>query len=361
MAPIRMAVFGAGYWGTKLCREYAAIEKSTRDVSLAWVVDASTSALDRIKNELERTERIFCTDYRTALHSGDIDAVHIALPSPLHYTCARAALEAGKNVLVEKPMALSSRDAYKLASLAEQQGLVLQVGHVFRFNAALRMVRQMIREGSVGKVFYAKLEWTTNDIPAGERDIVFDLAPHPIDVLNHLLDEWPINVDAVGESYHRGKEALEEMAFINLEFPDRVAANVYLSWIQHGGKDRLVRVVGEKGTLLCDALNQTVTLSTKEGVSKVPESLFPKLGAYNHNGLLPESGDNGAVPNNTIRDMQLHFLDTIKGRGPQFNSALIGARNVEVLEAITRAMRMRRGGQPQPQYPPTQPYRVGVD
>ena len=217
----------------------------------------------------------FCTDYRTVLHSEDIDAVHIALPTSLHYTVARAALEAGKHVLLEKPMASSSREAFKLASLAEEKGLVLQVGHIFRFNSALRMVRKMLHEGVVGRVFYAKLEWTVDKIPPGERDIVFDLAPHPVDVLNYLLDEWPSSVEAVGESYVRKKELLEEMAFINLEFPDRILANVYLSWIQHGGKDRVVRVVGEKGTLFCDALNQTVTLHTASGPFEVPKIFLP--------------------------------------------------------------------------------------
>ena len=336
MAPIRVAVFGAGYWGTKLCREYAAIEKSGDEASLAWIVDASAPALESIKAEIGGTGRTFGTSYQAALDSGKIDAVHVALPTHFHYTSARAALEAGKHVLLEKPMAPSSREAFKLASLAEQRGLVLQVGHIFRFNAALRMVREMILQGHIGKVFYAKLEWTTNEIPKGERDIIFDLAPHPIDILNFLLDEWPIAVDAVGESYHRQKESLEEAAFINLEFPDRVVASVYLSWIQHGGKDRMVRIVGEQGTIFCDALNQTVTLYTKKGESKIPMSLFPKFG-------------DGQVPNNTIRAIQLNFLNTIRGRGPQLNSAMIGARNVAVLETITRAMRTRRAAQIQPE------------
>ena len=349
--PIRLAVLGAGSWGSKLCREYAGIERSTKDFSLSWVVDASSSALDSVKNEIGQGGRTFSLDYFTPLRNRSVDAVHVALPTPLHYQTARAALEAGKHVLLEKPMATSSREAFKLASLAEELGLVLQIGHIFRFNSSLRMVRQMIREGRIGKVFYAKLDWATDEIPTGERDIVFDLAPHPIDVLNYLLDEWPSDVDAVGESYLRRQRSLEEMAFINLQFPDRITANVYLSWIQHASKDRLVRIVGEDGTLHCDALNQSVTLHTKKGVSKIPASAFPWLGS-NDNARSSQPGGHGKVPNNTIRDMQLHFLDTVRGRGPQFNSAMIGARNVEVLEAITRAMRMRRGAQTEPQYPP---------
>ena len=351
MAPIRIAVIGAGYWGAKLAREYAAIESSTNEASLSMVVDSYAPALNSVSAELGQNGRTFSTDYQDAIRSDRVDAVHIALPTPLHYATARSALEAGKHVLVEKPMASTSREAFKLASLAEQTGLVLQVGHIFRFNAALKMVRKMIHEGRIGKVYYAKLEWTVDQIPSGDRDIVFDLAPHPIDVLNYLLDEWPVNVEAMGESYHRKKDSLEEMAFINLEFPDRITSNVYLSWIQPGSKDRLIRVVGEEGTLFCDALSQTVTLHTKKGASEVPSSLFPKLQS-NGNGHAPDLMNDGKVPNNTMRDMQLHFVDTIKNRGPELNSAFIGARTVEVLEAITRAMRMRRGVQTQQRYSP---------
>ncbi|HKT22758.1 MAG TPA: Gfo/Idh/MocA family oxidoreductase, partial [Nitrososphaerales archaeon] len=214
-----------------------------------------------------------------------------------------------------------------------------------------------IHDGRIGRVFYATLEWTTNDIPKGDRDIVFDLAPHPIDVLNYLLGEWPYGIDAVGNSYRRGRETLEEMAFVNLEFPDRVLANVYLSWIQQDGKNRLIRLVGRDGSLVCDALNQVVTLYNDRDSSDIPQALFPRLGQYISNG--PNGGgSNGVncdphVPNNTIRDMQVHFLDAVRGRGPQFNSAIIGARNVEVLESITKAMRTRRGVQPMVQYPQT--------
>lgn len=352
MAPVRVAVLGAGYWGSKLCREYAAIESSTHEAALSVVVDSSTSALEAVGAGLGIAGRTFSTEYRRATQAEDIDAVHVALPSPLHYEAARAALEGGKHVLLEKPMALSSREAYKLAALAEEQGLVLQVGHIFRFNAALRMVRQLIHEGRIGKVYYANLEWATNEIPKGERDIVFDLAPHPIDVLNYLLDEWPYGVEAVGNSYRRNREDLEEMAFINLEFPDRVVASVYLSWIQHDGKNRLVRLVGRDGTMICDALNQVVTLSDGKESFDVPRSTFPNVRVSNGGHREGPSGD-PPVPNNTIRDMQLHFLDAVRGRVPQFNSAVIGARNVEVLESVTRAMRTRRGVQPLLQSPPT--------
>jgi UDP-N-acetylglucosamine 3-dehydrogenase len=334
---IRVAVVGAGYWGTKLSREYAGIETSSGDTSLAWVVDASPSAVERIRAELKSKTK-YGSDYRQVLLE-DIDAVHIALPNSLHFEVAQAALKAGKHVLLEKPMAMTSREAFKLVSLAEQKGLVLQVGHIFRFNNAVRMVRKLIDERAVGKVFYNKVEWAATIKPPAGTDIVFDLAPHPIDILNFLLDEWPSSVDAVGESYVRGGDQAEEMAFVNLEFPDKVLANVYVSWIQHGVKERSIRVVGQKGTLYCDALNQTVTISNDKGVVEVPRSEFPSSRPKGRN---EQDKAEGGKPNNTIRDMQYNFLESMRGRGPQFNSGFVGARTVAVLEAITKVMRQKR-------------------
>lgn len=319
MQPVRIAVIGAGYWGTKVAREYSLLSKCSDGVFLDSVVDMSKERLNSVKGELKNDDVNFCCDCGEIFGEGEIDAVHIALPNHLHYETARMALKSGKHVLVEKPMTTSSREALKLACLSEQKGLVLQVGHIFRFNNALRKVGEIVRQGVLGKIFYASLAWSSYVDPPADRDIVFDLAPHPIDVLNYLLDEWPTTVNAIGSSYLRNEGGREEMAFVNLSFPDSVLANVYVSWIDHGSKERSVQLVGEKASLKCDALNQAVTISTRE----------------------EETRETQVQANNTIRDMQLHFIDRIRGRGPQFNSPLIGAATVQVLEAIAHSMKSR--------------------
>lgn len=316
---VRIAVIGAGYWGNKLAHEYSLLSKSNNGVSLSSIADMSRETLDALKAQLNNDGVDFCCDYRQIMNDDEIDAVHIALPNHLHYEAARVALESGKHVLVEKPMTTSSREALKLANLSEERGLVLQVGHIFRFNNALRKVREMIRDDALGKIFYANLVWASYIEPPSDRDVVFDLAPHPIDVLNYLLDEWPTTVNAVGDSYIRKEAGREEVAFVSLKFPQSVLANVYVSWIDVGSKERSVRLVGEKGSLRCDALNQTIILHTREEQERKTE----------------------VQSNNTIRDMQLHFVERIRGRGPQLNSSLIGAATVQVLEAMTQSMKSR--------------------
>jgi UDP-N-acetylglucosamine 3-dehydrogenase len=334
MEPVRIAVLGSGYWGRKLSREYVAIQSTTGEALLSYVVDASEAVLTDVKREIH-TGTKFASDYRVVLEDDEVDAVHIALPNELHFPVAKEALEAGKHVLLEKPMATSARDAFKLVALSEECGSTLLVGHIFRFNNAINMVKSLLAERRIGDVFYAKLDWAVNMPPPKGRDIVFDLAAHPIDVLNYLLRDWPTRVDAVGGSFIRRNEKEEEMAFINLEFPNRVLANVYLSWIQHGLKERSVRIVGEKGTITCDALNQKVLVYDDKGVAELPRATFPSSRPGNGN-------QNSAEPNNTIRDMEYHFIDCIKERGPGLNTATVGARSVQVLETVTTLMRRRR-------------------
>jgi UDP-N-acetylglucosamine 3-dehydrogenase len=343
---VKLALFGAGYWGTKLCREYAAIENSTGELELRYVVDFSELALDKIRKEIAPLYPMgnsikYTRDLNEVLNDPTIEAVHIALPNQLHYDIAKRALEKGKNVLIEKPIATNSREAFKLARLAEEKGLVLQVGHIFRFNNAIRTIKEVIRSGRLGRIFYANLYWATylQPIPK-ERDIVFDLAPHPVDVLNYVLDEWPTSVDAIGDSYVQQKENCEEVATVILEFPDRVMAHLYLSWIHHGAKDRTLQLVCEKGTLTCDALNQKIRLDYDHTSVEIP--VFP----FDLSNVIADKNGNPANtvvgPNNTIRDMQYHFVSQIRKRGPQMSSALVGARTVQVLEEITTAMRSRR-------------------
>ncbi|MDE1850055.1 MAG: Gfo/Idh/MocA family oxidoreductase, partial [Candidatus Micrarchaeota archaeon] len=326
----RIAVIGAGYWGSKLSREYTALQKARKDFELAYVVDVSKERLDSISKDLDKKTKLE-TDYKKVLSDKSVSAVHIALPNELHYRIGRDALESGKNVLIEKPMALTSSDAYKLSRLAEEKGLVLQVGHIFRFNNALRVVRQLISEGAIGKVFYANVSWAAYyEKPPSMSNIVFDLAPHPIDILNFLLDEWPMTIDAIGHSYKFPGQKAEDMAFINLGFPDNVIANVYVSWIHHSTKDRSLKIVGEKGSISCDTLSQEVHLYDGRGDIKI--RLKDKEAAT----LIDKDGK--VIRNNTMQDIQSHFIDAVQKRSPQFNSAMVGAATVQVLERINRAM-----------------------
>jgi predicted dehydrogenase len=215
-------------------------------------------------------------------------------------------------------MALNAKSAWELVGTAEHKHLILQVGHIFRFNNALRTVRDLITENYLGELYYLKLEWTTLSPSPVNRDIIFDLGPHPIDILNFLLNRWPVRATCKAEAYRR--ESLEELAYFTLEFEKKLMAHVELSWLQPG-KKREVIVVGSERSMVVDCLNQTV-------------------GVYEN-----ADGDKFALQttaNNTILDELAHFASSVSINKNGRNSGSVGAKNVAVLESLKRSLAQRR-------------------
>jgi predicted dehydrogenase/predicted transcriptional regulator len=312
---IGVGVIGAGYWGRKLTGEYLAAEHRGK-LKLIKVCDSSVAALGGLLITKETSsigQSRLTQEIRDILDDSQISAVHIATPNHTHYALAKMALEAGKNVLVEKPMTLDSREAHELVELAASRELVLHVGHIFRFNSALLAARRILQSGEIGKLFYARVQWTDYSSLFPNRDIIFDLGPHPIDVLNMLLDEWPSKASGFARAYRNSKDH-EEVAYVIAEFEDGVFAHIEVSWL-HPSKVREVSVVGSDGTLVVDCLNQRV-LRFKNGDTnelRVPAS-------------------------NTIESEIVHFIDCVHRRDYSSESGLIGARTVEVLETVRKSM-----------------------
>jgi predicted dehydrogenase len=312
--PVGVGVIGAGYWGRKLIGEYLASERNTGNVRLFKICDASLAALLECKRKFSIEDDRLSRDFKDVIENPKISAVHIATPNPTHYPLAKMALEAGKDVLVEKPMTLKSSEAYELVDLADSQKRVLRVGHIFRYNAALRSARQLLRRGSLGKIFYVRVQWT-DSVYFPDRDIIFDLGPHPIDVLNQLLDAWPEQVSALSKVYRDSKH--HEVAYVIAEFQNDVFAQIELSWL-HPTKTREAIVIGSEETLIVDCLRQHLTRV--------------------HNGNIVDI----SVPvNNTIESEITSFVTSVARRSVSRESGLLGARTVEVLEAIRESMRER--------------------
>jgi len=316
---INVAVVGAGYWGFKLIREYLALSAERDDIKLRAVVDISQERLKEVARKLDLSEVRLLTDYKALLNNPEVNAVHIATPNETHFTIAKDFLLAEKNVLLEKPMTLSSRRAFKLARLAEINNGILLVGHIFRFNNALHKVKEILRKNWIGRVYYMDLTWTTRMPLPENRDIIFDLAPHPVDIINFLTEEWPHEVYTKAKSYVRGKEGLEETAYSIMELDNDIMAQIKLSWLEHGKKTRSVKIVGEDGTILVNALGQKVVCYKDDEVKEVP-----------------------VKSNNTIRGLIEHFTNVVRGEKSPFNSALIGALVVLVLEAMKKSLKENR-------------------
>jgi UDP-N-acetylglucosamine 3-dehydrogenase len=167
-------------------------------------------------------------------------------------------IASGKNILLEKPMCLTSGDAFRLARSAEKANLVLLIGHIFRFNNAINKVKEMYEKKEITGVRCVELRWASSMPPPADRDILFDLAPHPIDILNHIFEEWPLQVYVRGQSYQRKKVGQEEVAYITLDFPGDLIASVTLSWLHHGHRERTVNIITEKSAIRMESVEQTI-------------------------------------------------------------------------------------------------------
>jgi len=316
---VNVGVIGVGYWGKKVLSEYAQLAKENPDVDLLGACDLSESNLK------------FCEDYslpfmtkyyKEVMACPEIDAVHICTPSETHYEICREALEAGKHVIVEKPMTLNSGEAYKLVELAHEKGLILSVGHIFRFNNALQKVRSLIMNGFLGDFFWLKLQWTAFMPLMVGRDVITDLAPHPFDILNFLMNDWPSKITCKAKAYRTEKQ--EETAHIIAELRNNIMANIELSWL-HPQKVREVSVMGSKGFVKTDCLTQEVNAFENGHFYNIP-----------------------VERNNTIAAELAHFAECVQNNHVSNNGylnrndGLLGANVVKLLEVARRSMEKER-------------------
>jgi predicted dehydrogenase len=319
MSKLNVAVIGAGYWGKKVISEYMQLAKRSSDVGLHTVCDLSKENLDFLGGDYYIPH---LTVYdKEVLTFPQIHAVNVCTPNETHYEICKRALAAGKHVLVEKPMTLNSGQAYDLVDMASSRNLVLSVGHIFRFNNALQKIRGLIKNGFFGDLFWLKLQWTTLMPPIEGRDIITDLAPHPFDILNYLLDEWPLKITCKAKAYRR--QDLEEAAHITAEFRNNVMANIELSWLSPG-KVREVSLMGSKRFAKIDCLMQEVKIFENDRLYDVPISR-----------------------NNTIEAELEHFIHCIQNNHAaneynNQNGGLVGANVVKLLEVARKSVQTER-------------------
>jgi UDP-N-acetylglucosamine 3-dehydrogenase len=314
---LKVAVIGAGYWGKKVIGEYLHLAQINPKVDLALVCDPQDRELDYCNKVLHVDATRLTRDYDVVLNSKDVAAVHICTPNETHHPVCTAALNSGKHVLLEKPMALTSKHAWDLVGTARSRDLILQVGHIFRFNNALKMMRDLIAQEYFGDLYYLKLQWTMLMPSPINRDIIFDLGPHPVDILNYLLKKWPRKVACKAKAYRR--EQLEELAYFTVEYDRELMAHIELSWLEPG-KIRRTTVIGSERGAVVDCLNQSIAIQED-----------------NQDGFNLE-----VSRNNTILDEISHFVASININKNSKNSGPVGAKNVEVLEYLKRARREER-------------------
>lgn len=245
---INIAIIGYGYWGPNLVRNFS----SAKDCTAHTVVDFRTDRLEVAKrnhshiNTSGNTEDVF--------KDNEIDAVVIATPVFTHFELAKKALESGKHVLLEKPMTASVAEAEQLIELALQQQKVLMVDHTFLYTGAVQKMKSMIDAGEIGKVKYFDSTRINLGLFQPDVNVLWDLAPHDISVLNYLVDKQPYSVQATGISHtHNG---IENIAYLTVNYKDDFIAHFNCSWTSPV-KIRLMLIGGDKKMLVYNDLEPT--------------------------------------------------------------------------------------------------------
>jgi predicted dehydrogenase len=320
---IQLAVVGSGYWGPNLIRNIANLP----DATLHTVCDVNEKAL--AQNAQRYPGARTTTRYEDVLSDPDIRGVVLATPAALHAEQARMALDAGKHVMVEKPLALESQDALALVELAERHNLRLMVGHVFEYNPAVIALRRMVAEGVLGRVLYVYSQRLNLGIIRTDLNVMWNLAPHDFSILNFVLGSAPEFVAARG--FHLLGQRLEDVAFIALEYPGGIAAHVHVSWLDPG-KVRRMTVVGENKMVVYDDVSADERLRVYD--KGVVRDAIPD--AYGEFKMITRSGDVHVPLLETTEPLRAecaHFVACIRDGSTPISDGVDGYRVVRMLEA----------------------------
>ena len=226
MNAVRVGVIGCGYWGPNLIRNFVN-EPQTEAVAIA---DLDEGRLNRVGRQYPSVETT--TDVEGLLTRDDIDAVAIATPVSTHYELAKAALEQGKHVLLEKPMTASVAEADDLIDLAEQRGRILMVDHTFLYTGAVRKVRELIDQGELGELFYLDSIRINLGLFQHDVNVLWDLAPHDFSIMDHWIGRSPQKVSAMGASpVPYPDKKLASIAYVTVDYGDDVIAHFHVSWL----------------------------------------------------------------------------------------------------------------------------------
>jgi predicted dehydrogenase len=243
---LQSALVGAGYWGPNIAN---AVERTGKAV-LQWICDANPKNLSSLARRYPHAKAT--TDIGEIMDDARVDAVFIATPSAAHFALGKQALEAGKHVLIEKPLATSSREAALLVHLAQERRRVLMVGHVFEYNAAIRAVDDLIKSGELGEIYYMNFERTNLGPVRTDVGALWDLATHDASIMCDFMSTAPVSVSAKGQSYLN--PGIEDVVFATFTFDQGAAAHIHASWL-NPSKVRQITVVGSKKMAVCDDLD----------------------------------------------------------------------------------------------------------
>lgn len=295
---MNVGVVGIGYWGEKVVEEYASL-RNTGDIEKVYAIDEDPAKLSQLSSVDET--------FRTLSEAlPEADAFHVCTPNTSHFQIAKKILDQRKHALIEKPLTPQSKTSFDLVELASEQGCILQTGHIFRFANVIRKSKELYQDDELGQIHHLTLRWTHQITPVPGTSVLWDLLPHPIDILNFVTGEWPTVVSCEAVTNSAGQDIA---AVVQLKIDD-IVVDIQVSWVDPIRRRDLEIAGSEKGCRI-ECVDQTIQIH----------------------------GDNTDEPiqvehNNTIQAEAENFIGSIQTNENTYNSAIVGARTVDTIEEI---------------------------
>jgi len=327
---VRTAVVGCGYWGSKHVRALQSLD----GVASVVAVDRDEARLAGLRGRLTG-ESHFSSVEEALPH---VDAVIVATPPGSHVDIALKALRADKHVLVEKPLATTAEGAARLIRAAEAAGTVLMVGHTFEYNSAVWKMRDLVSSGSLGRLYYVDSARLNLGLYQGDVNVIFDLAPHDISIINYLLGQHPSTVEAWASRYAHTR--LEDVAYLRLHYAELgVEANIHVSWLDPHKVRRLTAVGSEKMAVYNDmAAEERIRVHDKGVVFSAADELSQPPMTYRYGDITSPYLD---FPE-PLSVQDSHFITCIRTGAVPHTDGRNGLAVVRVLEAAQASLRERR-------------------
>jgi predicted dehydrogenase len=333
MKPVRICQIGCGYWGPNLMRNV----DSGANTELAAICDLRPEILKSFSGRYPGAKTYSSMD--NALADPDIDAVIIATPSGLHFEHAKRALEAGKHVMVEKPLADTVEQALVLSNLAAARKLTLMVGHTFLYNNIVHRVGDIIRSGELGDLHYLYAQRLNLGRFRTDSDVLWTLAPHDVSIINYWLQDRPTEVRASGFAFVHKSSGVAEVCFAEMQYASGVAAHLHLSWLDPQKRRDMV-IVGTRKMLLYDDMNADRHLQIFDKSAEA--DLQASNATFADYATRVRAGDL-VIPAVRLKEPLAvevaHFADCVRTGATPVTGAQHAIDVTAVLEAMTRSMK----------------------
>jgi predicted dehydrogenase len=334
MSVTTIGVIGCGYWGPNLLRNFAENEAAR----LHWICDLNARQLEAMGRRYPSATTT--RDYKQMLADPELDAVVISTPVATHYSFAREALVAGKHVLIEKPLTANSNEAAELIELAESQRLTLMVDHTFIYTGAVRRIKEIVASGELGELLYFDSTRINLGLFQHDINVVWDLAPHDLSIMDYIIDRQPTALTATGSCHI--EPGIENIAYVMLRFTDEFIAHFHFNWLSPV-KIRRTLIAGSRKMVVYDDIEPTEKIrvydkgvtTNRGGDDEVDrEAAYKTLVSYRTGDVWVPKLDSTEA----LKYVCQEFLDSIRERRHPLTDGEAGLRVVRLLEAAQQSI-----------------------